>query len=629
MFVWSLPVDAALLDILSPTPGDKLVIGENYRVKWEDNSGFKVAAIYLGSCYLDIVSLDKGYYDLKVPSYCSSRSFKINPGDYTLAMYLGEGKESDSIHNAVYMDNIHVVSSSDMDPEPVNGSCGEANGQAFKDINSLTQSHLCKSGHSIGVKSSDGSWVCRGDFGGEDVTCKAIVGKSVEVLTGVKSDEEWSLSAKKGRIAWKAYFMQKIDISLCVDNQCAIVLERGIDASKGSYEWNYGAMSGRLVEGVKYRVKISDSAMPSVAGYSNFGIYFVSKNNDLSYASYEVKDEKQQTVPKSTLSSQEREKLIIMIKGLIRDRQQRDYGSMTLMGKEFGRSVRLVTKIEVENKEISLGSVKSDSAGYLYFKTSWGEYGIRSFKIEGDKVIDVDFLASSGIYDYVIEGDRLYTVEVNGMQVYSLKEGKMTKEASVFSQNFISIVVNDGIIYVGGKNGLYAYRVEGRTFKEIDHIMIYNINDIWGDNGYIYINNQGKGEMVVCKLIEDKFSKVSVLTELDFGIKKSSFVDLPFTVKNNRLILSALGSIYSYDMKDGKIAEKVGIIGDSAGSNLLIHNEWLYVFDRTRNFLLVYDMNKNKEVISFNVGEYVHEIYVDDNYLIVNYNDKVEVFEIK
>jgi outer membrane protein assembly factor BamB len=355
----------------------------------------------------------------------------------------------------------------------------------------------------------------------------------------------------------------------------------------------------------------------------------VSKNNDLSYASYEVKDEKQQTVPKSTLSSQEREKLIIMIKGLIRDRQQRDYGSMTLMGKEFGRSVRLVTKIEVENKEISLGSVKSDSAGYLYFKTSWGEYGIRSFKIEGDKVIDVDFLASSGIYDYVIEGDRLYTVEVNGMQVYSLKEGKMTKEASVFSQNFISIVVNDGIIYVGGKNGLYAYRVEGRTFKEIDHIMIYNINDIWGDNGYIYINNQGKGEMVVCKLIEDKFSKVSVLTELDFGIKKSSFADLPFTVKNNKLILSALGSIYSYDMKDGKIAEKVGIIGDSAGSNLLIHNEWLYVFDRTRNFLLVYDMNKNKEVISFNVGEYVHEIYVDDNYLIVNYNDKVEVFEIK
>lgn len=830
LFATGLAYAAGSVEILSPSGGDKWVIGHNYQIKWKNNSNFKEAAIYLGMCYLDTVPLEKGYYDITVPSYCDSRSFDINPGNYGIALYLGNGNEDDSIHNAVYGDSIYVVSPVDEDPVPIDGKCGDAHGRTFTDYDHPRDMDTCALGKYTGASGNGDywKWECKGSFGGKDAECEAFVSHkhpSIIVSTGTENGSEGWILGDEATVWWEAYSVDKVDISFCPNeniNNCSYVIAQGVDASKGRYNWSYTQNEwDKLIEGGNFKVKISATSNPSIVEYSEGYVYFLKRydgtkescvglskldkdkclikvgvsKKDQSYCNLVSDSSKKECYTEMALAlsdvsickwvnsssydyaecayaftiatknvsicnsinnpyfrekclseltydvsvcsglSQEafkknclervkkfdltnsdigklrdmllqnkakkgtylgvvsaktgsdlvkvinregdpiniytandsfcmmkkvqggyycvdssgyegtesncsndnmackkkydRAQLIARIKKLIQEMQANKVNPTEVVDNRKWEFPRAVVTMNLKEEKMRPSTVASGKDGHIYTELSGEKYGIRSSKIIDGKISDIDFISLSS-YSHVVEGDYLYLAGVNGIEVHRVKDGVMMDDASYKGPSIISIDVKDGIIYGGGKDGLYAYKKEGNTLKEIDHVSVSNINDVIEDSGYIYVNRQGQGRISVYRMVNNKFVEVDTITEGDFGLG-GGFTILPFAAGNKKLFVATLKGFHAYSLESGKLVEIKTSISATEGTRLYSHNGFLYIAHQASNLLVIYDIRTNDitELGRIQANEYIQSIYVDDNYLYVSHNYAVEIFSIK
>lgn len=306
------------------------------------------------------------------------------------------------------------------------------------------------------------------------------------------------------------------------------------------------------------------------------------------------------------------------------DVKENDYkgtGYLELTYKSDNFDIVLINRMNFMQEKYMPFPVISDKNGYFYTKFSWKKNGIQSSKIINGERQDIDFLPMS-FYDFSIDGDYLYVSALWEVIVYKLEKGEMLKEFSIpIDESFISMAVKNGILYGANKNGLYAFEKEENNLKEIAFLEISYISDIYEDNGYVYINKEGYGQMEVYRLVGSKIFNIDNLTKDDFRVE----VIQP---KHDKVFIGGENNFYIYKLNDSRLVDTRIDLPNFPVHLFINDDDILFYCDNGTN-LWVYKVIDDKaiQLAHFNTKKYPQSIYATNNNLYVSYDNEIDIYQ--
>lgn len=296
-------------------------------------------------------------------------------------------------------------------------------------------------------------------------------------------------------------------------------------------------------------------------------------------------------------------------------------GYLELTYKSDNFDIELIDRMNFTKENYMPFPVISDKNGYFYTKFSWKKNGIQSSKIVDGEIQDIEFLSMS-FYDFSIDGDYLYVAALRQISVYKLEEGKMLKEFSIpVNESFVSIVAKNGILYGANKNGLYAFENKENDLKKMAFLEIGYIWDIYEDNGYIYMNKEGYGQMEVYRLVGNKFFNIDNLTNDNFRIE----VIQP---KHNKVFVGAGNDFYVYELNNNRLFDTQIDLPKFPVHLFINDNDILFYCDNGTN-LWVYKISDDNaiQLAHFNTRKYPQSICATDSNLYVSYDNEIDIYQ--